>query len=311
MLATIVAQAGRGNLFVLALGRLLSSRQFSTTLFLVALAVGTARILHVRGLTFGQIGIAYVAVATAALSLTGSASIGFLGGIALLLLGGWLHVRLRVPGAAVMVIGAALFSYGSGIPARPLFQLALIAFIPVAGLALADFALRRPALASGMTAITILGVFVTVPDTSSALVLLVATLVLFPGVMPRGTELGGIAAPTLVGLLVWVAVEGGITRPGSVVGAMAGLGLLILEPLLVRITNQTPPWSVITGPHDGRILIAAQSVLVFLTSRIAGFQQRSEPALALGMLAWAVGAALILTKSSRSEQTDQRASEMP
>lgn len=284
----------RPNRFATALIRLLSSNQFSVSLALTLVAVAVARLIHARGLTLDQVGVAYIAVATASLSFAGPASLSLVIAMAVLLGGGILALRTPVAGVAVQVVGAAVLSYS--LPDRPLMQAAVLLFIPLAGLVVADFARRRPNLAGGLIAISVLGLFMTVPDTSGALVLLVATVLFVPGVLPAGSTAGPAAAPALVGLMIWVALEGGITRPGSVVGAIAGLGVLLIEPLLSRLLTRTKSWSLVSGPQTARLLIASQLVLVFLTSRVAGFQQRSEPALALSLLAWVVGGAFLIAR---------------
>lgn len=131
------------------------------------------------------------------------------------------------PGAIVLSRVTPLA--GSGI-SRLVLALSTIAF----GVAMRDFdAMRGPKGAPWLLfAVTAGGVYLAVPDTELARVMLGVALPFVLLSIPRPmSPLGPAGSAALAGVFTWVVVVGGRGRPGSVVGGLACIGLLVVEPL--------------------------------------------------------------------------------
>lgn len=142
-------------------------------------------------------------------------------------------------------------------------------------------------------AVAVLGAYATLPDTEEVLVLAGAVLPVMLLAWPGGlASLGGWGIYPLVGVLAYVAAWGGRGREGAVVGALAGLGVLIAEPIARRVRGTTlldhlpRRWWAVPA---GAIL---QGAVVFGTSRLAGLR---GSAVVAGALSLAVLAATVAT----------------
>ena len=205
-------------------------------------------------------------------------------GVVLVALGEWLardrarreRVLSAIPGA--VVLGAALPDGWA------LWIRVLVAIAAVAGGALVDAVDRlMPRVLPVLLAVGAVGVYFCVPDTEAPKALLGALLA---GTMivlePRlGHALGQV---TLTGLFVWVAAYG-LGRPGSVVGGVACLGVVLLIPL-VRWSRATPARTA--------LLVVAQCALVVFESRVAGFEHSVWSALALSIPAFVLAGAVLV-----------------
>ena len=158
--------------------------------------------------------------------------------------------------------------------------------------------------------VTVLGVYATVPDTEQALVLLGASLplALLGWPWPAGS-FGAAGSAAAVGLLAWTAAAGGYGRPSSIVGAVGCLGLLAVEPLAHGLAGRRAAGP---GRLGGRLLghplavvplAAAQVLLVWFESRVAGLRAEVRPAVILavgsGVVAVAVVALLLSARPGR------------
>lgn len=243
---------------------------------------------RVTGLSSRLGGTAAVVAASLGLLFSGSATVPVIGSVAGLWLGGLIWGRAKWLGWIVIAVSAAALGVAEAFPARPLFQVAFVGYVMLAGFLLRDFEGRRGS-AGAFFAITALGVFLTVPSPNEAVAVLGGSAAFL--VLPR---IGGTASSSLIGLLAWASVIGGIERTGSVVGALACIGLLLVEPLSYRLSRTWP--RLLIGPPvlSRRLLIAVHALSVMICSRIAGFQEKSEPALILAVLGLA-SAWLLLT----------------
>jgi hypothetical protein len=142
-------------------------------------------------------------------------------------------------------------------------------------------------------AVTAAGVWVTVPDTEEALVFLgamaVPTLLAFPF---RVGRLGPIGAHVLPAMTIWVAAWGGRGREGSIVGAIAGLGMLVAAPLAALAARKS---SVAVNGGAGVMLLILHAVLVGVVTRVAGIREATfdaaviaVPAMLLAWVLWLV-----------------------
>jgi hypothetical protein len=133
-----------------------------------------------------------------------------------------------------------------------------------------------------LLAIGALGAYACGPDTEAQKALvgaLVAVAVI--GLEPRLRP--ALGYPAVVALFAWVATWGGLGRPGSIVGSLACLGVVLLPVPRARLV--APRAAVV-------VLVAVQVALVVYESRVAGFEERAGRALLLTvpafLLAWLV-----------------------
>ena len=195
-----------------------------------------------------------------------------------------LQVGVAVPGA--WLITGELAEVYSGWIVWLLFGAMAVGGTLVAS---GDQRLRSPILGPGLFAISLAGVFLDVPDTEEMLVLLgvMAPLVLLG--WPLGlSRLGGAGSYMAVGTLIWAAAWGGIGRPGSVLGAIACLGVLLLVPLAYRGGEAI---SATSWPA----LVAVHLVVVGVASRVAGFRADAWEAAVIAVAALAAG--LVATRA--------------
>lgn len=188
------------------------------------------------------------------------------------LLAGWLHkiwlvpLLLAVPGAWLAAFGAKMdltewatwFIFGAIVAAAPLT---------------ADFEERRPEWTPAVYALFVGGVFLAVPDTEAALVLLGVSAPV--GLLPiAGVTFGSVGVYPAVGIGMWVIAQGAVGRPGAVLGAAACLGVLVVEPIALRLSSRCSTvldWR--RGPHwRGSAVVVIQLTAVLGASRIAGLE---------------------------------------
>ena len=250
---------------------------------------------------------------------------GLLPGLAAALACLWLWWRRRerppaVAGlalAAAAVAGFALTGAPAG-PALPWPVLLPVTVAVAAALASFDRRWRELGLLPALLAMTAAGIWATVPDVEAALVLLGAAVPLVllgrpgplagrrPGPGPGGFGAAGSAAVAAV--LVWTVATGGAARPGSVVGGLACLGLLAVEPALRLLDpRRRSPLDPLEGrPGLAWAALTVQLVLVAVAARVAGRPEGAVTALALAALelglALAAGAVLA-RRSSASRRT--------
>ncbi len=273
---------------------------------LLALPVGALAGLAARrpGRVAARIGgLCFVAASGSALARTEGLTDGLVVGLVALVVAGALSAFVPrsssrvVVGALLAVPGAWIVVHAEGMPEIGWIR-GLLGVGIVLGAALAsDLDRRWRDIGAGpvLMAISVLGVYATVPDTEQALVLLGASLPLaLPGLIGSPSSLsslGPAGAFGAVGLLAWVVGVGGAARTSAIVGGLACLGLFVVEPVAHASTRE--PARVLADLHRGRlhelaILSAAQLVLVYVCSRVAGLRETAAGA------AWIAGAALVL-----------------
>jgi hypothetical protein len=215
--------------------------------------------------------------------------------------------------AAATAAGLAV----TGAPADPALgwpALAAIAVVVAAALGSFDRRWGRLGLPPALLAVTAAGIWACVPDVEGPLVLLGAVLPMAllgrPG--PRAGRWPGAAAFGVAGsaavaaVLVWVVATGGAGRPGSVVGGLACLGLLLVEPAarLLDPSRRSPLDPVEGRPGLAWAALAAQLVLTGFASRVAGRPEGA--AVALGLAALELGLALaagaVLARRARADR---------
>jgi hypothetical protein len=188
------------------------------------------------------------------------------------------RVAAAAPGATLLAATPALR------PLVPWWCLVVLGVATAVGAALAsemDRRHRRNGLAPVCLAVSVCGVYETVPDTDLVLVLLPLVLLLallsWPWPLAR---LGSVGCYGGVGAVLFAVVVGGRGRLSAVVGGVACLGLLALEPLARRLARGTSVLdSLPRAPTTAVLVGAAQLLVVLVATRIAG--TRSSVAMAV------------------------------
>jgi hypothetical protein len=191
-------------------------------------------------------------------------------------------VALAVPGAVVLALHLRVASAHVHAPAAWVAPLVAVSIV-VAGPLVADFDRRFGARGWPLVlyAISAVGVFSTVPDTERALVLLGLSLpMVFAGWPFALASLGPAGSYAAVGVLVWVSATDGRGRQAAIIGAIACLGLLVIEPIarLLRGGRATAIEALSLSIWAVLAVAGVQLALVFVAGRIAGLQHATGTA---------------------------------
>jgi hypothetical protein len=204
-------------------------------------------------------------------------------------------------GVVLAIPGAALLTSNSGLPNVGWVGPLVIATTVFGGAAVADFDRRyaKRGWPVVMLAVSVAGVYFTVPDTERALVLLGASVPLVLLGWPFAlASLGSVGAYPAVGALAWTAAFEGRGRHTAIIGGVACLGLFVAEPL-ARLVQGLRPTALEALPKTWWMAIPVAVVhlaLVFVASRIAGLRTEVSQAVlisAMGLVSavavlWAV-----------------------
>ncbi len=315
------------------------------------------------GLAFG--GVAFLAAAAVALlsrrRIPDIAGIAFAAAAWLAVRGAWgsgLASERVAVALALLGAGGALVSvvakYAAGVRSHQLLAMAiaitpgailLAAATPLAGsttsrevLALATIgiavAMRDFDTAHGrrgapwlLFAVAAGGVYLAVPDTELARVMLgVAVPFVLLSVPTPLCSFGAAGSAAMAGVFTWVVVVGGRGRPGSVVGGLAIIGLLVAEPVGRRIVgglSQRSRRSARSGGRAGPIdrnqdawltvaalAATAQFLIALYASRVVGREDKALSALLIAapMIVVAVIAAPELYPQARPGRRRSRSS---
>lgn len=174
--------------------------------------------------------------------------------------------------------------------------------IPIAGYLIADFESRYSPMGLGMLFYTfaVIGVFLAIPDTEWALTLLAVTLpITFLAWPYPGMRLGRGGSYVAVAFFVLVIAQGGGPRPASIVGALACLGLMLIEPVMIEIhpaVVKLTSWP--SRDWKGAIVASIpQVVVVAACSRIAARLTNAIPALLIVLLIYGATVAVAISAS--------------
>ncbi len=222
--------------------------------------------------------------------------------------GAGLLARLRPPlaftGALLAIPGALVLAAHTQVPPVPththahwIAPLTVISIVVGAPL-VADFDRRFHDRGWPMVlyAVSVVGVFYTVPDTERALVLLgVVIPLLFLGWPVVFSSLGNAGAYTAVGVLVWVSATEGRGRHTAIIGGVACLGLLVVEPLArafrggrTTLFDRMPASASMVVPTA-----AIHLALVFVASRVAGIRRGLGTSIAIVVIELALATAVL------------------
>jgi hypothetical protein len=216
-----------------------------------------------------------------------------------------------VAGLLFVVALAAGVQLTIGLPGEPVPGplLGLLIVVPAVGTAalLADFDVRwrHRGLGPVLLTVSLLGVYATVPDTEMALVAVGVALPLsllgWPWPLAAWGRAGALA---VAGSLLWVVASGGVGRGSAVIGGIACLGLLAVEPIARRLHPHRR--SVLSrlpdGPLGAPVVAAVQLPLVYVASRVAGTRSSVAAAAAIAMAGGAVAVGLALAASGKAPE---------
>jgi hypothetical protein len=223
------------------------------------------------------VGGAMVAVATvAAVGISGEQTTAMWSGLGLILVGtaaagalGLSHPSIAassIPGSIVVALAA---------PANPAWVRLLVVFaIPLLGYFVVDFESRYADRGLGIVffGLATMGTFLAVPDTELVRALFAVCLPMSLTGWPRPLLwMGRSGAFLAVSIFVVFTAVGGIGRPASIVGALACLGYLVLEPIAVRARPALLDLPTVLHRTPEAMLMAAvpQLAIVLIASRLA------------------------------------------
>ncbi len=223
-------------------------------------------------------GILLTLAALLALPVAASVPPGLWWGLGLLVVGGlamqtW--PALAPFGPVVALPGAWLVGMEAVLPGEGWARWFVVFVIVVGAPFVARFATHpvTGAWTPVMFALFSIGIFLTVPDTEEALVLLGVSLPMAIPSLPGSPSRFGVAG-TYAGAAValWVIVQGGAGRPAAIIGATACLGLLLTDPV-ARLLSPDHGSILDRLPQCwGGLAVASfvQLVLVLAVARTAG-----------------------------------------
>lgn len=282
---------------------LLALEGFRTGLLLglvAALGVALVAVVSRQSLPWGGGAVALASVA--ALEDLYRVDTLAIAGLVLIIAGGHLTAGrgplLRIAGAAP---GTGVFVAALDLD-QPAWAIPMVAGVTLVGGALAasfDQVLGARGLALVLLAVTALGIYLTTPDTEHSSVLLgvVVPVMLLACPWPLATMgVGGAFAS--VALISWVVALDGAGRDGAVVGAVACLGVLVLEPI-VRVATRGLASNAAPVPlRYSAAVVAVHVVLVVVCSRVGGLRSSAVEAFVVCAIGYAV-AAVALVQASR------------
>ncbi|MGD2101271.1 MAG: hypothetical protein PVG83_03480 [Acidimicrobiia bacterium] len=259
---------------------------------------------EVEPLAMGGVVIAVAAVA--AVAWAGGSSAPMWAGLMLILLGTVLAVRLgfsravvavaSVPGAIVLALAAS--------PDPGWVRVVVIVGTPLLGYATDDFESRYADRGFGIVffGLAAMGAFLAVPDTEWIRSLFAVCLPMSLTAWPRPRlSLGPSGIYLAMAVFLLFTAAGGIGRPASVIGGLACLGYLVLEPVAVRArpTLARLPGVMHTTPEASLLAAVPQFMLVVIASRVAARTDNPGRAAAIALIA-AVAAYLLLVWADSS-----------
>lgn len=212
----------------------------------------------------------------------------------------WVTPVAALPGAVWLAMGTDITELGW-------VRLSIVVLVPVVGYLIDDFEKRYSSFGLGVIffVLAILGVFFAVPDTEWARTLVaVAVPVTFLAWPMVGASLGTEGSYVAVAVFLIVTSQGGGPRPASIVGGIAGLGLLLIEPVLIVVRPSVirlTTW--LKRNWVGAVLAAIpQFVLVAICSRVAARFTSVIPAIAVVIAVYVAVIAVGLSAVARDPE---------
>jgi|FLYL01.1.fsa_nt_gi hypothetical protein len=263
---------------------------FGRAEFLAGLGFGTAAALVLLGPLRhlpGIWGVSYVVASAAAVQTSVGRRLGVYAALALLGLGGYLWERNPYWGAAGVGAGALILTTRGGVDATTWVPWALVGMVFWAGTTGRRIdTVVDPGWSGLVIWMTAFGIWITVPDTDLARILVGVgvPLAALSRLSPRPV---GPSAFALFGLFCWVAAVGGLTRPASVIGGWLALGLVLLT---AAIRGRLPAGQALVV-HAGLVLVG---------TRVIGLWTDALPAVIGGAILMGLGTYVLIAISRTS-----------
>jgi hypothetical protein len=197
---------------------------------------------------------------------------------------------LALTGVLLAIPGAALLTSNTGLPDVSWVAPLVVVSTVLGGTLVADFDRRyaKRGWPVVMLAVSVVGVYFTVPDTERALVLLGASLPLVLLGWPIAiASLGSVGAYPAVGAIAWTAAFEGRGRHTAIIAGVACLGLFVAEPLTRALQGfKSTVFAALPKTWWMAIPVAlVHLVLVFVASRIAGLRTDVSQAVLISVMA--------------------------
>ena len=266
--------------------QLLTSSEFFTSIAVGAVGVVIVLVWAVFTRSPSPVGgVVLVAGIAISVALQEDVSFGLILGLGLLVLAGLATFRsplvrmaFAIPGALVVALttlalpGAAVLGT-LGIPySRRVATVFLTAMIVLLAVLVDSFDRRFAAttVATPLLAISVVSVFLTVPDTRIVLLAAGAALPwLVAGPPAKLARLGRSGSFAAVGMVVWLVATGGLGRPLSLFAGIATLGVLVVEPLVAALRGQDELRSDAGGSISDATLVAVVGAHIAIQAVIA------------------------------------------
>ncbi|MGH8872898.1 MAG: hypothetical protein ACRDWS_13075 [Acidimicrobiia bacterium] len=215
----------------------------------------------------------------------------------------WVHPIVVLPGAIWFALAT---------PVTELYwvRVLMMVMIPVGGFLITDFSRRHASLGLGVIFYTlaVLGAFAAVPDTEWAVALVAVSVPITFLAWPRAAvSIGTEGAYLAVAVFLWVVAHGGAARPPSIIGSVACLGLLFLEPVLIALKpsavklttwfNHSAPGAVVAS--------VPQFVVMVLCSRVAARFSTFPPAIIVVVIVYAATIVLGVYAGEKAMRADE------
>lgn len=214
-------------------------------------------------------------------------------GVAAAALGGLVATWLPWPVRPLLVLPGALLTIDSmGLDDRSevIVPTAVVAAVLAALVGQADRVHAATAAGPPLLLASIVGMYITIPETGQILpILVVAVPIALVGGPVRLARLGAAGSAASLALLASIVAEGGQPRAASIVGGLASLGVLALDPVARWLADRVRGWSAAPPPASWRSpamvrLVALHLAVVLVASRVAGLREGLKQSTAIAGL---------------------------
>lgn len=133
------------------------------------------------------------------------------------------------------------------------------------------------ALASGV------GLYVGVPETDRLVGMLPVLAIIWLAELSGRMRVDAAVVIALDTVLVWAAVHGAVNRAGALVAALAGLGLLVVAPLVDLVAGRVRGTArlAVPGPWRMPLLVGLQFLYAVGVARVGGIRTTTAEAVAV------------------------------
>jgi hypothetical protein len=206
---------------------------------------------------------------------------------------------LILAGVGLALPGALVLTSQTGSAAASWIRTLVVVTVTVGGTLVADFDHRYHATGWSVVlyAVSVLGLYSTVPDTERALVLLGACLpIMLLGWPVPVASFGVTGSYAAVGAFAWVAAVEGVGRRSAVIGGVTCLALFLVEPVyrLLKLEGPTMFDKLPKTPLSVIPVAVAHAVLVAAASRMAGIRPTVKQAGELAVVDLVIGLVILM-----------------